>query len=73
MILPIECDDAVDRLRDAVVALGETGAPVYVIEAFVDALNRTNGALQAVSRARRDEDVEVRHIESQMFPWTEEP
>ena len=73
MILPIECDDAVDRLNDAVLALAETGAPQFVIDAFVDALQQTRGAVLMCSTRQRMEDVEERHVECQTFPWADEP
>lgn len=73
MILPAECDYAVDALLQAVDALRETGAPMYVIEAFVEAHQATSRAVRRVDDHRRAEAVEARHVECQTFPWTEEP
>lgn len=72
-----------ERVGDAVDALRQSGAPLSASEPFVHAQDAVAWSVEIVSgyiasassRARMDRemlDVEERHVDGQMFPWTED-
>lgn len=84
--LPIETSDALDALREArtrlgyaVDALHEQGAPLSTTSTFVEAMDAVSWSVERVSvtlarvrSAQRDEDVEERHVDAQIFPWADD-